>query len=106
MTSGIKHGTPVGFEVLKAVVMKIAIFWNIAPFSPHVNRRFGGMNHVHLQGKESAEQETSVQQVARKPLVVTSQRLATWVTARPFEPRCKLKVKIEVEGIPFTQLIA
>jgi hypothetical protein len=32
----------VGFEVLAAVVMNFATIWNIAPFSPYVNRRFGG----------------------------------------------------------------
>jgi hypothetical protein len=31
-----------GFEVLTAVVMKVTIFWDIAPFSPYVNQRFGG----------------------------------------------------------------
>jgi hypothetical protein len=52
----------VGFEVLTAVVMNVAIFWDIAPCSPYVNQRFGGTYHLYLQGKKSAEQETSVQQ--------------------------------------------
>jgi hypothetical protein len=30
--------------------MNVAIFRNIAPCSPYVNRCFGGMYHLHLQG--------------------------------------------------------
>jgi dolichol kinase len=42
----------VGFEVLTAVVMKSAIFWDITPCSPlKVNRRFGGTCLLHLQGR-------------------------------------------------------
>jgi hypothetical protein len=37
-----------------------AVFWDIAPCSPYVNRRFGGTYGLHLQGRKSAEQETSV----------------------------------------------
>jgi hypothetical protein len=39
--------------------MKIAIFWDIAPCIPYINRRFGGMYRFHLQGRKSTEQETS-----------------------------------------------
>jgi hypothetical protein len=42
-----------GFDVL-------AFFWDIAPCSPYMNRYFGGPHHLHLQGRKSAEQETSV----------------------------------------------
>jgi hypothetical protein len=31
----------VGFEVFTAVVIKVAIFWSIAPCSPYVNGSFG-----------------------------------------------------------------
>jgi hypothetical protein len=31
-----------------------------APCSPYVNQRFGGTYHLHLQGRKSAEQETSI----------------------------------------------
>jgi hypothetical protein len=37
----------VGFEVLTAVVMNVALFWDIAPCSPYVNRRFGGIYHIY-----------------------------------------------------------
>jgi hypothetical protein len=30
------------FEDLTAVVMKVAIFWDIAPCSPYMNQCFGG----------------------------------------------------------------
>jgi hypothetical protein len=52
-------------EVLTAVVMNVAIFWDVAQCSLFVNRRFGGTYHLLLQGWKSAEQETSVQQVSR-----------------------------------------
>jgi hypothetical protein len=45
----------VGFEVLTAVVMEIAIFWDLAQCSPNMNRCFGGMYHLHFQGRKSAE---------------------------------------------------
>jgi hypothetical protein len=42
---------PVGSEVLTAVTMKIAILWDITPFSPiKVNERFGGTYRLHLHG--------------------------------------------------------
>jgi hypothetical protein len=46
----------VGFEVLTAVASEIGI----GPCSPYVNQRFEGTKHLHLQGRTSAEQETSV----------------------------------------------
>jgi hypothetical protein len=55
----------VGFEVLTAVAMNAAIFWDIAPCSPYVERRFRGTYHLHLQGKELAEQGTSLQQAIK-----------------------------------------
>jgi hypothetical protein len=45
--------------------MNVAIFWNIAPCSPNVNRRFGGAYQLHFQSKKSAEQGTRVQQLTR-----------------------------------------
>jgi hypothetical protein len=41
--------------------MNVAILWDTAPSSPYVNRRFGGMYHLHVQCRKSAEQENSVQ---------------------------------------------
>jgi hypothetical protein len=39
-----------GFEVLTAVVIKGAIFWDMTPCSPlKINRRFGGTYYLHLQ---------------------------------------------------------
>jgi hypothetical protein len=46
------------FEVLTAV-MNVVIS-EIPPCSPYVNRRLGGMHHLHLQGRKSAKQETSL----------------------------------------------
>jgi hypothetical protein len=49
----------VEFEVLTVVVTNVAIFWDIAPCTPYVNRRFGGTYHLHLQGRKSTEQDSA-----------------------------------------------
>jgi hypothetical protein len=42
----------VGFEVLTAVAMKVAIFWDIAPCSEYMKQRFcGKVNRHHKGGK-------------------------------------------------------
>jgi hypothetical protein len=53
-----------GLEVITAVFMNAAIFSNIVLCSPYVNRRFRGMYYLHVQGRKSAEQQSSVEQVA------------------------------------------
>jgi hypothetical protein len=57
----------VGFEVITAVVINVAIFWDIVSHSPYVNQRFGGTYHLHLWGKKSAKQETCMQNSAKPP---------------------------------------
>jgi nitrate reductase gamma subunit len=49
--------------------MNAAIFWDVAPWIPYMIRRFGGVYHLHLQSRKWAEQETSVQQVARQKVM-------------------------------------
>jgi hypothetical protein len=44
------------FEVLTAVVMNVAIFWDIALCNPYVNRRFGRKYNFYLQGLKSINQ--------------------------------------------------
>jgi hypothetical protein len=39
--------------------MNVAIFWDIETCSPYVSRYFGRNDHLHLQSRKSAEQETS-----------------------------------------------
>jgi hypothetical protein len=51
-------------HILTAVVMIIAIFWRIAPCRLCMNQRYGGTYHLRLQDWKSAEQESSVHQVA------------------------------------------
>jgi hypothetical protein len=46
---------------------EFAIFRDIAPCSPYVDRCFGGTYHLHLQGRKSAEQETSLKQAIYDP---------------------------------------
>jgi hypothetical protein len=49
----------VGFEVLTAVSMKIAVFWVVAPCSlVEVYQRFRGPCCLHQQGDESLYQTT------------------------------------------------
>jgi hypothetical protein len=40
-------------------ILNVSIFWNIAPSSPYVNRRFGRLFYFHLQDPISADQKTS-----------------------------------------------
>jgi hypothetical protein len=47
-------------------MVNVAIFWNTSSCNLYVNRRFREMYHFHIQGRKSAEQETRVQQVARR----------------------------------------
>jgi hypothetical protein len=41
-------------------IMEVDSFRDIAPCSPHVNRRFGAKYHLQLQGRKSTQQETSM----------------------------------------------
>jgi hypothetical protein len=41
------------------IAINAAIFWDIVPFSPYVCPHFGGIYHLQLQGRKSAEQETT-----------------------------------------------
>jgi hypothetical protein len=50
----------------------VVIFCDMVPCSLYVNRRFGGRYHFHPQSRKSAEQETSVQKVARQKMEVIS----------------------------------
>jgi hypothetical protein len=43
-----------------AVTMKNAVFWDVAPCSPFVNRRFGGTYRLHMQCRKICERGTSV----------------------------------------------
>jgi hypothetical protein len=45
--------------------MDVAIFWDIAPCGPYVNLCFRGTYHLHLQSRKSAEQGTSMHQMAK-----------------------------------------
>jgi hypothetical protein len=49
----------VGFEVFTAVMLKSIIFWDMTPCSPLCsNRRFGGTQRLHLQGRRNVQQTT------------------------------------------------
>jgi hypothetical protein len=50
----------VRFEVFTAVTMKIAVFWDVAPWRFCVKRRFGGTYRLHLQGRKIRARGSSV----------------------------------------------
>jgi hypothetical protein len=50
----------VGFEVFTAVTTKNAVFWDVAPCSSCVNRRFGGRYRLHLQARKMRDRGISV----------------------------------------------
>jgi hypothetical protein len=50
----------VRFEVFTAGTMKSDVFWDMAPCSSCVNRRFGGTYRLHYQGRIFGELGTSV----------------------------------------------
>jgi hypothetical protein len=50
----------VRFEIFTAVTMKNSVFWDVAPCSSCVNRRFGGTYRLHLQVKKIRKLGNSV----------------------------------------------
>jgi hypothetical protein len=42
------------------LILKNAVFWDVAPCRSCVNRRFGGTYRLHLQGRKTREWGTSV----------------------------------------------
>jgi hypothetical protein len=54
-----KHSKNVGFEVLTVIDANVAIFWDTAPCSAYVYRRFGEAYDFHLQGMPSHLLHTS-----------------------------------------------
>jgi hypothetical protein len=64
----------VGFPDVVTVVMKSYIFWDMTPCTPvKVNRRFGGIYHLHLEGRRISQ--------ARNWHVAGSQQRATLLVA-------------------------
>jgi hypothetical protein len=55
----------VGYEILTAVVMNVAMSFEIALCRPYVSRRFGGAHQLHFQGLQTTR--------------TTSQKIATFV---------------------------
>jgi hypothetical protein len=58
--------SPVRFDVLRAVIMKSTIFWDMTPFSPlSSNLRFGGTYRLYLQSqKNKLRKKPAIKQVA------------------------------------------
>jgi hypothetical protein len=63
----------VRFEGFKAVTMKNAVSWDVAPCSSSVNRRFGGTYSLHLQGKKRNQHDQVVAAIC-----------SSWFLARGF----------------------
>jgi hypothetical protein len=66
----------VRFEVLTAVTMKNAVFWDVALCRYCVNRRFGGTYRLHQQGRKIRQRGTSV---SRWLQTATSQKTAFFI---------------------------
>jgi hypothetical protein len=68
----------VKFEVFTAVTMKKAVFWDVAPCSSGVNRRFGGTYRLHLQGRRESIRLplTSLTDASRADFLILS--LLSW----------------------------
>jgi hypothetical protein len=75
------------FEVLTALGMKVAIFLDIQPCSTHMNQRFGGTEHLHLQGRNSTKLEASV--LARGDIFLHNFGSQTYYTALHRPRRCQ-----------------
>jgi hypothetical protein len=63
--------------------MKKAVFWDVAPCSSGVNRRFGGTYRLHLQGRRESirksAREASVRDVKGRLHGATSQKTAFFI---------------------------
>jgi hypothetical protein len=51
--------------------MKNAVFWDVAPCRAYVNRRFGGIYRLHLQGRKIRERGTNVSRWLRLHTIFT-----------------------------------
>jgi hypothetical protein len=70
----------VRFEAFTAVTMKNVVFWDVALCRSCVNRRFGGMYRIHLQGRKIRERWTSVSRWLQRHIPEDDilQNLITW----------------------------
>jgi hypothetical protein len=75
-----------GFQGFLPKYWEFSIFWDITPCGPlKVNRRFGGICRLHLQGRRISQAKTSVKQVARRALI-----LVPWRWKRNVPLKCRL----------------
>jgi hypothetical protein len=58
--------------------LNAAVLLDKEPCSLYVNRCVGGMCHLHLQGRKSAKQQTSEQQIARQMCLAAALYPRTW----------------------------
>jgi hypothetical protein len=59
-TPGQQYSYCVRFEVFTAVIMKNAVFWDVAPRRSCVSRHLGGAYRLHIQGRKTHERGISV----------------------------------------------
>jgi hypothetical protein len=82
----------VRFNVFTAVTMKNAVFWDVSPCRSCVNRRFGGICHLHIQGRKIRERETSVNRWLQAESPVENTKLyknmeGEWASGKSIEGR-------------------
>jgi hypothetical protein len=62
--------------------MKNAVFWDVAPCRSFVNRRFGGIYRLHLQGRKIRERGTNVSRCSLQPPAHAGSSLADFYTLK------------------------
>jgi hypothetical protein len=81
-----------GFEVLKAVVTKIYIFWDIRPCSlVKINRRFGGIRGLHLQFRRISQGRN---QLATRFTLVSS---SAYFSTLKMEETCSSETSVDFQ---------
>jgi hypothetical protein len=83
-------------------ITNLAIFWDVEPCSLYVNRRFGGIYHLHLQGWKSLELYPKRRQHSLTSYVRISS--PTWSIPLRWSPRLKLR-KLQVELLSYRACI-
>jgi hypothetical protein len=61
-------------QLWPVLVMKNAVFWDVAPYTSCVNRCFKGMHGLHLQGRKNPRARIQLEQVAAATVHTRSTR--------------------------------
>jgi hypothetical protein len=87
----------VRFEVFTAMTMKNAVYWDVAPCSSCVNRRFRGTYPLRLQGRKIRERGTSVSRWLQEAIRSSETSVHTRTTQRHIPENGNLRLQILFE---------